>query len=728
MGILEQGPLGINAAGAVASGGRALAASPDPMTYPRPSLESRAALTLALALLVAACASPPEGPRPLRPLRPDSLEQNGWDRDCDLVHVELDLELDFEARAVRGRVKNELRGLRPSTSSVALHAVGLEIDLIEDSRGRPLSWTLDEPELLIDLAEPLARGASEVIEIHYSATPVRGLYFRETSKDAGGPAPQVWSQGQAEDNRHWIPTWDYPNERATYAGSFRVAAGYTALSNGELLGETEHEDGSSTFTWRLSQRIPTYLIALAAGRWESYRDEWRGLPVEYWVGPGTGEAKARRAFGETPDMLEYFSELLGVDYPYTKYAQVAVSDFVAGGMENASLTLQHDYVLTEAAEFPLLDGEVRLLVAHELAHQWFGNLVTCFGWSHLWLNEAWASYLELLYERHVTGADTFGLWLERYRADYLERGPRTRLPLSEDWRAQLSQTRCHHEYVKGPWVLFMLERELGSEVFWSGVRAYLRRHADGLVQTSDFARAFFDDSGRNVEGFLEQWVEGGGHPEYEVRLEASRGELLVEVRQVQETSELVPLFDVSVQCEVHDGRGCTRVPLRVRAARETFRLPLVGELEDFVFDAPCQVLCELELDKPLDMWLRQVRAAYAPLRWRAVDVLAGAAQAGDARAQAALRLVARGDPEVLLRRRALSQLGHRRHLAFLLERVEAEPDPLARHEILEELATRHLAPEVVAGLEELFADAGTERALRALGALRARLEPSEAGR
>jgi aminopeptidase N len=678
-------------------------------------------------LLLGACASTPDGPAPLRPLRPDSLEANGWERDCDLVHVELELDLDIGRGAVRGRVTNELKGLRPSIPTVALHAVDLVIEAVEDSEGRSLSWTLDEPRLVIDLAEPLLRGATEVIEIRYSAQPERGLYFRETSKDADGPAPQVWSQGQAEDNRYWIPTWDYPNDRATYGGSFRVAAGYTALSNGVLLGQEEHEDGDRTFTWRLNETIPTYLIALAAGRWERYADDWNGLPVEYWVGPGTGEDKARRAFGETPDMLEYFTELLGIDYPYSKYAQVAVSEFTGGGMENASLTLQHDYVLVEPEEFPLLDGEVRLLVAHELAHQWFGDLVTCFGWSHLWLNEAWASYLELLYERRVSGPETFGLWLERYRGQYLERGARTRLPLSEDWRAQLTSARCHHEYVKGPWVLYMLERELGSEVFWLGVRAYLRRHAGGLVQTSDFARAIFDTTGRNVEGFLEQWVEGGGHPEYEVRFEQTGDELLVEVEQVQQTSELVPLFDVTVQCDVHDGRGRTRVSLRVRGASESFRLPLVGEFEDFVFDAPCQVLCELELEKPVEMWLHQVREPYSSLRWRALEPLARAASGGDARAQAALRLVARGDSQVLLRRRALSFLRHRRHLSFLLERVQTEPDSLARHEILEQLATRHLAPGVVAMLEELFSDAGTERAARALSDLRGRLEHDSGG-
>jgi len=681
---------------------------------------------LLAALLGAACAAPPAGPAPLRPLRPDSLENNGWDRDCDLLHVEVELGVDFECKRVEGRALNVVRGLRPEVESITLHAVGLEIAGVWDGEGQALAWSLEEPQLEVSWPTPLLRGEERVVSIEYATTPQRGLYFRETSKDAGGPAPQVWSQGQAEDNRRWIPTWDFPNDRATFSGSFRVPAGYTALSNGSLLSTEEHADGARSFHWSLDQAIPTYLIALAVGRWERYADDWNGLPVEYWVGPGTGEEKARRAFGETPDMLDYFSELLEVPYPYTKYAQVAVSDFVAGGMENASLTIQHDYVIVEEAELPLLDGEVRLLVAHELAHQWFGDLVTCFGWSHLWLNEAWASYLELLYEGHVSGQETMGLWFERYRASYLRRGARTRRPLSEDWRAQVTSGRCSHEYVKGPWVLHMLEGELGAEAFWLGVRAYLRRHADGLVQTSDFARAFFDTTGHNVEGFLEQWVEGGGHPEYEVELELEEsggvGELVVSVRQVQETSELVPLFDVTVHCALHDGRGVTAVPLRVRDARAEFRLPVVGELEDFVFDAPCRVLCELELDKPLEMWLRQVRDDSAPLRSRALEVLERRAAEGSEAARGALRVVARDDSEVLLRRAALQGLGAGRDVDFLMERAAAESDPLARQEILELLARRRLDAARVARLEELFGAAGTDRARRALELLRARLE------
>ncbi|MFT7667544.1 MAG: aminopeptidase N [Planctomycetota bacterium] len=674
----------------------------------------------ALSFVVAGCAgtSSSDHGEPTRPLRADSLEHNGWDRDSDLIHVDLSLTLDLESASITGSVRNRVRALVNQTESIQFHSVDLNIASVRDSAGRQLSWKNTGPILQVELAESLERGVEETISIEYSASPQLGLYFRETSKDAKGAAPQVWSQGQAEDTRYWLPTWDYPNDRATFSAHLRVAGEFRALSNGRLVSEVEHENGDRTFHWELDERIPTYLIALAVGRWELYEDDWKGLPVQYWVGPGTGEEKARRAFGETPEMLSYFTDLLGVEYPYSKYAQVAVADFVSGGMENASLTLQHDYVIASPDEHVENDGETRLLVAHELAHQWFGNWVTCFGWSHLWLNEAWATYMELLFERHKSGPETFALWLERYRNDFIARGERTRRPLSEDWRTQLTDMRCSHEYVKGPWVLYMLEHEVGSEAFWQAVHAYLVRHGDGLVQTSDFARSIFDETGRNVEGFLEQWVEAGGHPQYKVRLKTHTAELgpelVLDIEQTQRTSELVPLFDVTVVVEVHDDRGVTRESLRIDEALQEFKLPVVGDLQDLVFDADCQVLCEIDMQKTPAMWAHQAHKGSAALRWRALGELDAARREGAGQAERALREIAYGDSQVILRREARRYLSLGRDVSFLLQCFDKESDDLARLELLELVSRRKLSAQVVNYLTESFAERDSERATRAL--------------
>lgn len=694
------------------------------LTHPLRSIECAAVgryLPVLAGLWLAACAAGPASNQPLRPLRPDSLEHNGWDRDSDLLHVDVQLAIDLEGGKIAGRCTNRVRGLVGGSESLEFHARDLEIQGVRDSEGRELEWALEEELLTVTLIEALAFGAEQSIAIDYSAEPEAGLYFRRESKFVEGEALEAWSQGQPEDTRQWIPTWDFPNDRATYSGTFRVPAEYTALSNGVLLGTEDHEDGTRSYQWELEQRIPTYLIAVAVGQWEHYADEWKGIPIDYWVGPGAGEERARRAFGETPEMMSFFTELLGVEYPYAKYAQVAVSDFVAGGMENASLTIQNDYVIESPQGHIENDGETRLLVAHELAHQWFGDLVTCFGWSHLWLNEAWASYLELLFERHKSGDENFKLWMESYREIYLARGERTQRPLSEDWRTQVTDERCSHEYVKGPWVLYMLEREVGSEGFWAAVREYLTRHADDIVQTDDFARVIFDVTGRNVEGFLEQWVEGGGHPELEVRLRVEPGPeselLVVTVEQVQETSELVPVFNLSVEVELEDSAGKRRWRMPIDDLVEEVRIPLIGDLRDFIFDVSCDLLCELDLRKEPEMWARQATHESAALRWRSLGPLKRARRLGSQVAGQAMVRIAQTDPEPRMRRGAIRHLTRQGDVSLLLLLLEKETDPMARLEILELLARRELDSTIAESIASQFEGIESKRINRSLEAL-----------
>lgn len=616
-----------------------------------------APVAASLAALTVGCTVLTPLPRSFVPLRPDTLEHNGWDRDCDLLHLALDLRIDLETRSVAGRAENRVRALRGGTEEVRLHAVGLSVSSVVDEEQRELAFEVREPWLVVHLARPLERGEETSLIVSYSCKPERGLYFVDHSRYSDGFAPQVWSHGQKEDHRHWIPTWDYPSDRATFEGRFRVAGGLEVVSNGTLEGIEEHDDGERSFHWHLEQEIPTYLVGLAAGLWEKYEDEWRGIPVEYYVGPGAGEERARRAFGETPQMLEFFSELLQAPYPYPKYAQVAVAEFPRGGMENATVTIETDSLIGDAGEIGDLDGLPRLLVAHELAHHWFGNLITCLGWSHLWLNEAWAAYLELLFEEHKTDHGNFELWLERYREWYLTRSE-ARVPMALDWFTQEAGARDNHVYDKGPWILHMIRHELGDEVFWTGVRAYVARHAGGLVTSQDFARALFDATGRNIEGLLEQWVEAGGFPVYDVRFRElrPRGEgprLSMRVRQLQKLDRTVPLFDMPIDVELFytDGRRA-RHRLRVRERDGEYELPLEGELVDVVFDADCAVLCQLRLSKPTAMWVHQAGLDSRPaLQWRALDELHKRAGRDEA-ARAAILRTLRTSPQPLLRERA----------------------------------------------------------------------------
>jgi hypothetical protein len=335
--------------------------------------------------------------------------------------------------------------------------------------------------------------------------------------------------------------------------------------------------------------------------------------------------------------------------------------------------------------------------------------------------------MELVYERRAGGESSFQAWLERYRERFLARGPDASLPLADDWRSETGDaTRTHHEYDKGPWVLHMLSRELGERAFWQATHDYLVRHAEGLVTTADFQRSIFDSTGRNVEGFLEQWVEGGGAPSYRVRFGArAEGTLELTVEQVQETSELVPLFDARALVELRYADGAVqRHLLPVGEPHQDFELPLAGPLADLVFDADCGLLCELSLAKPAAMWARQSVHEHAGVRWRALAPLVALDRAGadGSLARAALARVVERDPEPLVRARALELWGRRAPREVLVAAAVGDPSARARAFAARALERDRLRP---ADRESLSARLALESSPRVRAALEELLAPPQ---
>ncbi len=642
----------------------------------------------------------------------------GGELEADLVEVRLDLVLDLAHHGVCGRVENVFRGLRERTQRLLLHARGLVIESVRDAHAHELAWTQEGETLRIELAEPLERGSQASVCVEYSARPEKGLYFVE----ARDGSPEVWSQNEPSDARAWIPTWDEPNDRAGFDARITVGEGLEVLSNGVREEVRENPDGSRTFHWRQERPIPAYLFAVAAGRWIGVHHDEAHPALGFFVPAGTPAGELERTFGQALDILAFEEELFGVPFPWPRYDQVVVDDFVMGGMENAGLTLLTDEIVHDADEELDEIGERELLLAHEAAHQWFGDLVTCLGWRNLWLNEAWASYVELLYLEHREGGARAAAWFERYREQYLARGERTRLPLSESWHAQASEDLCNHEYDKGPWVLRMLEHRLGHADFWCGVRHYLAAHADGFATTEDFGRAFLEATGRNVFPFLQQWVEGAGHPRLHASWFDRDGRRVLTIEQRQRTDELVPLFDVPLELELDFADGSTRrETLRVHESRAEFDLGASdAALLDLVLDPDGMLLCELELEKPAASWAHQAALAASPsARWRAIDPLAAlSATDSDARArrtaQDALERLLR-DPEFLVRGRALSACAALPALRGALLDAARE-DPVA---YVRELAVVHLANDVASPdeLESLRPRLALERSPRVRRAL-----------
>ncbi|MCZ6670619.1 MAG: M1 family metallopeptidase, partial [Acidobacteria bacterium] len=304
------------------------------------------------------------------------------DRSVDFLHMVLDLSFDWERKWVGGDVTFTLTPLAEAVRKVTLDSADLKISSIR-SGGSPLKFRMAGEKLYVDLGREVSPGEEFIFTVSYEGNPRKGLYF---SGEEGNPdrPPHIWSQGESEDNHYWFPCYDYPNDRVTFESIFTVPDRMTAVGNGALQ-ETTVDSLRGTRTFHYRQAIPavTYLISVAIGEFDVVRDEYESIPVEYFVPRGTSRETVLRSFGLTPDMMKFFSERIGVPYPYEKYAQTTVSDFIFGGMENISATTMTLEILhPERVE---LESSSQGLVAHELAHQWWGDLLTCRDWSHAWL-------------------------------------------------------------------------------------------------------------------------------------------------------------------------------------------------------------------------------------------------------------------------------------------------------------------------------------------------------
>jgi len=485
------------------------------------------------------------------------------DRCYRAEHLKLEIEVDPERKRVEGTATYSLRRATAlkDLSEVVLDAA--EMDILEVSPAR--DWSHDDGKLRVELE---GDAATITLAVRYVAEPRKGMYFNEPDEAYPERPRQIWTQGQAEDTRYWIPSFDFPNQKLTTELIATVPEGLTVISNGELVSQ---EGGR----WHFKQDVPhpAYLMTFVAGQFSQIEDRWRDVPVYYFVQPGR-EEDGRRAFGNTPAMMDFLSSATGVRYPYAKYAQVAVADFVYGGMENTSATTQTDRTLHDARAH--LDFSSDPLVSHELAHQWFGDLVTCRDWGHAWLNESFATYCEALWREHHLGRDEFLYDLFGLLRSYLgEARERYQRPIATNIYREPSDVFDRHLYEKGGMVLHMLRLTLGDEAWWASVKRYLEQHRGGNVVTYDLQRAIEDVTGRNLEGLFQQWVFSPGHPTLKVSYgwDAKAKLASLSVKQTQDTSHGTPQYTLDFNIGF-DGRT---VPVRLDAAERTFAVHLDRE-------------------------------------------------------------------------------------------------------------------------------------------------------
>jgi len=536
-----------------------------------------------------------------------------------IEHIDLDLRIDMAERAVDGIAILDVVRVDKTARTLVLDAVAFEVHSVSAAAGksreasahRVVAFIADGDVIRIEL--PLDLNAASV-RIAYRAKPRRGMYFLAPDEHVVDRPRQVWTQCQDEDARRIFPCHDKPHAKSTYDIAVHVAPGQTVLSNGELVS-SESERQGGTFRWSMRDPMPSYLFTLVAGELEVIEARAGDLPLSYLFPPGRKD-DAMRAFGRTPEMIALFADKTGLPYPFVKYAQVVVSDFTFGGMENTTATTLYEYVLLD--EKAALDITSDDLVAHELAHHWFGDLVTCRDWSHAWLNEGFATFMESIDREAHKGKDDYQHGLLGELGGYLaEARGRYRRPLvCNDYELPIDLFD-RHLYEKGALVLHLLRTELGDEVFWGGVGAYLKKHAHGVVETRDLQRALEAASGRSLERFFEQWLHRPGHPELSVRLEWGGGVLAVEVKQTQTTTALpvvagealaVPIFAVDLTVDVleTDDDGTTSVrrhTLRVDRAAQTYAIAVARRPAGVVLDADLRVLGDITPEIPSD-WLR----------------------------------------------------------------------------------------------------------------------------
>ncbi len=540
---------------------------------------------------------------------PGAKPQYNPDRPGQVNHIFLDLVLDIPQQSFQGTCTITLTPVHAGISKFTLDAVDLNIDsVLIDSIAQPFDY--DGERLEIHLIEPTGTEAINLAISYRVVQPQRGLYFIAPDTHYPDKPTQVWTQGEDEDSRFWFPCFDYPGQLATSEIRVRIPQQFMAISNGELVS-SEQVGTDKIYHWSQKQVHPTYLMTLAVGDFAEITDEWSGIPVTYYVEKARA-ADARRSMGKTPQMMEFLSQKYGYKYAFPKYAQVCVDDFIFGGMENTSTTLLTDRCLLD--ERATLDNmRTESLVVHELAHQWFGDLVVIKHWSHAWIKEGAASYSEVLWADHAYGKDDAAYYILNEARSYLEEdSSRYRRPMVTNVYREAIELYDRHLYEKGACVYHMMGAILGEELFDKAIHTFIQDNAHKTVETVDLLRAIEKATGRNLAFLFDQYVFRGGHPDFKVAYswdgDSNLAKLTVKQTQAKddEKGSKSELFDLKIPLgfgyinkETGNVQPQQIVTLHLHEKEQSFYFPLPEKPQFISFDAGNYFLKTVKLEYPV---------------------------------------------------------------------------------------------------------------------------------
>jgi aminopeptidase N len=621
------------------------------------------------------------------------------DRPGQVEHIFLDLDLDIPNQRYQGTCSIRLNPIRSDLQTLTLDAINLEIHSVLIGRAKQ-SFDYDGQQLQVRLKQPTRTGKPITLAIAYAVNqPQRGLYFIAPTPDYPDKPVQVWTQGEDEDSRFWFPCFDYPGQLATSEIRVRVPQPYVAISNGELIEAADVGD-HKIYHWLQKQVHPTYLMTLAVGDFAELQDHWQGVPVSYYVEKGR-EEDAHRSMGKTPQMIEFLSQRYGVPYPYPKYAQVCVDDFIFGGMENTSTTLLTDRCLLDQRA-ALDNRSTESLVVHELAHQWFGDLVVIKHWSHAWLKEGMASYSEVMWTEQEYGLEEAAYYrLNEARAYFAEDRERYRRPVVTHIYREAIELYDRHIYEKGACVYHMIRAELGEELFWQAIQTFVRDNAHQTVETVDLLRAIEKATGRNLMFLFDQYVYRGGYPEYKLAYswdgDSRMAKVTVTQTQIKDPKNTSQeLFDLKLKIGfgyTQTQRGKTSFShlqtftVRVHELEQSFFFNLPEAPQFVSFDPGNAYLKQVTLEYPLPELKAQLQFDPDPLsRIYAAEALA---QKGGLEAVKALATALQQDPFWGVRAEVAKQLGQIKldqGFAALKAGLQ-DADPRVRRATLEAIAS-----------------------------------------
>jgi len=683
----------------------------EPLSNANPH-RSRSAL-LALALLAIFI--------PVAQLRAD--EPYARSRDYDLQHSKIALRFDLDQKRVLGEVTHSLSILRGGSTKVFFDSVGLTIQSVTLNRAA-IKFETSADKLIVPLPAAAKVGDKFEIAIRYEGKPAKGMYFILPDKDYPDRPRQIWTQGESEDTRYYLPTYDYPNDRLTTETILTVPASWITVSNGKLMNVSEAGKGLKTWYWKESVPSSTYLITVVAGEFDEVRDTWHGIPVIYYAPKGRGD-RLPLNYGRTPAMMELFSKKFGVDYPWEKYAQVMVDDFVAGGMENSSATTNNSSSLVHPKLAPEYFTGEDDLISHELGHQWFGDLVTCKDWGDIWLNEGFATFLEAVWTEAHYGKDQadYERWnnaREWFESNSLWNKPIVRHDFDD------SSEFDGNAYNKAGWVLYMLREQIGEDAFYRGLKYYLDVNRGKNVVTADLAKAIEESAHVNVDQFFSQWLYGAGAPKFDLSYtyDGEKRQVMLTVKQIQRVEGRVGLFRVPVEVEITTGSGPKLYNFAVSKDKQTFPLPAESAPLMVLFDKGGHILKSAEFHKEKKEWLYQVKNA-TDLADRADAVVALGKMKNDDEVVAVLGDILRNDKAWGVRATAadtLGQLGGASASKLLLAALDSHDGPWVRNRVVSGLGNFKDDTTVAAKLNSVANQDDSYRAraaaLQALGRLK----------